>query len=50
MKRDSKATQNRKGNSTVSGGSLYTVSSPAQLAVAKALIARTCQLMFEPLT
>ncbi len=35
-------------NSTVSGGSLYTVSSPAQLAVAKALVARTCQLMFEP--
>jgi len=35
-------------NSTVSGGSLYTVSSPAQLTVAKALVARTCQLMFEP--
>jgi len=35
-------------NSTVSGGSLYTVSSPAKLVVAKALVARTCQLMFEP--
>ena len=35
-------------NSTVLGGSLYTVSSAAQLAVAKALVARTCQLMFEP--
>jgi hypothetical protein len=36
-------------NSTVSGGSLYTVSSLAQLAVAKALVARTCQLIFEPM-
>jgi hypothetical protein len=35
-------------NSTVSGGSLYSVSSPAQLVLAKALVARTCQLMFEP--
>ena len=33
--------------STVTGGSLYTVSSPAHLAVAKLLVARTCQLMFE---
>jgi hypothetical protein len=29
------------------GGSLYTVSSPAHLAIAKGLVARTCQLMFE---
>jgi hypothetical protein len=34
-------------NSTVSGGSLYAMLSPAQLVVAKALVARTCELMFE---
>lgn len=34
-------------NSTVSGGSLFTVSSPGQLTVAKALVERTCQLLFE---
>ena len=35
-------------NSTVSGSSLYTVWSPAQLTVARALAASTCQLLFEP--
>lgn len=36
-------------NRLVPGGSLCPVSSPAQLAVAKALVVRTCQLMFEPM-
>ena len=34
-------------NCTVTGGFLYTVSSPPHLSIAKGLAARTCQLMFE---